>query len=154
MEIIRATEEHISLLTQFRISYLEEANPNTSSCKEQLLNSLPNYFKWHLNSDIFAYFAKDEDGYAACAFLLVIEKPASPNFITGKTGLVLNVYTKPEHRRKGCGKQLIEQLLVDASNLHLSYVELHATKDGFPLYKQIGFQTEDYPQPHMFYNIY
>ncbi len=37
--------------------------------------------------------------------LLIVEKPMSPSFITGKTGTVLNVYTKPEYRNKGYAKK-------------------------------------------------
>ena len=60
--------------------------------------------------------------------------------MTGKTGTVLNVYTRPEHRKKGYGKQLMNALLEGAKAMGLSVVELKATEDGYHLYKSVGFE--------------
>ena len=65
---------------------------------ETIKQNLPDYFMRNLNKNIFGYVARNEGEIIACALLLVIEKPMSPAFITGKTGTVLNVYTEPEHR--------------------------------------------------------
>lgn len=86
------------------------------------------------------YVARDADRIIACAFLLVVEKPMSPAFLTGKTGTVLNVYTKPEHRKKGYARQLMYALLSEAKERNLSVVELKATEDGYHLYKSVGFE--------------
>ena len=45
---------------------------------------------------------------------LMVEKPLSPMFITGRTGTVLNVYTKPAYRHRGYAKKIMEKLLLDA----------------------------------------
>lgn len=47
--------------------------------------------------------------------LLLVKKPISPSFISGKTGTVLNVYTKPEYEHKGYAKSIIKMILEDAS---------------------------------------
>lgn len=57
----------------------------------------------------------------------------SPAFINGKTGTVLNVYTKPEYRHKGYSKNLMNMLLKDADTMGLCIVELKATEDGYLL---------------------
>ena len=44
----------------------------------------------------------------------------SPAFITGKTGTVLNVYTRQEYRKQGYAKQLMNVLLEDAKANALS----------------------------------
>ena len=86
------------------------------------------------------YVARNHEDIVSCAFLLIVEKPMSPSFITGKTGTVLNVYTKPEHRHKGYAKQLMTMMLEDAAQLGVSIIDLKATKDGYPLYKSVGFE--------------
>ena len=86
------------------------------------------------------YVAREADEIVACAFLLMVEKPMSPAFITGKTGSVLNVYTKPEHRHKGYAKQLMTMMIEDAKVSGVSVIELKATEDGYRLYKSIGFE--------------
>lgn len=87
-------------------------------------------------------FVEKEEEIAACAFLLVVEKPMSPAFITGRTGTVLNVYTKPQFRHKGYAKEIMNKLLSDAEEKNLSVVELKATEDGYGLYKSVGFVDE------------
>ena len=84
--------------------------------------------------------AKENDEIVSCAFLLIVEKPMSPAFLTGKTGTVLNVYTKLEHRKKGYARQLMNALLSEAKERDLSVVELKATEDGYHLYKSVGFE--------------
>ena len=64
----------------------------------------------------------------------------SPSFITGKTGIVLNVYTKPEYRKKGYAKKLMNMMLEDAKAENVSIIELKATEDGYSLYRSVGFE--------------
>ena len=100
----------------------------------------PEYFKKHLNSDLFVYICCSGDEIVSCVFLLVTEKPANPDFLNGKTGSLLNVYTKPEHRHNGYAKKLLEMMLDDARDMCLDFVELKATDDGYGLYKKVGFK--------------
>lgn len=102
--------------------------------------NLPDYFIRRLNNDITAYVARNEQEIVSCAFLLVVEKPISPAFIIEKTGAVLNVYTRPNYRRKEYAKRLMNMLLSDAVDKNLSLIELKATEDGYHLYKSFGFQ--------------
>ena len=64
----------------------------------------------------------------------------SPSFITGKTGTVLNVYTKPEYRKKGYAKKIMNMMLEDAKAENVSIIELKATEDGYSLYRSVGFE--------------
>ena len=143
MTFEKATLDDIKELTALRITYLQE---DGGDMDQEVLHTievdLPNYFDDHLNNDITAYVARTEGEIVSCAFLLVTGKPMSPAFITGKTGTVLNVYTKPEYRHKGYAKRLMNMLLKDASNMNLSFIELKATEDGYGLYKSLGFEDE------------
>lgn len=143
MTFEKATADDIAELVSLRIAYLEEDSGNLD--KDILLSiasDLHDYFAKHLNNDIFVYVARNQQGIVACAFLLVIEKPMSPAFITGKTGTVLNVYTRPEYRHKGYARRLMKMLLDDAAAKNLSNIELKATDAGYDLYKSLGFKDE------------
>ena len=135
-------------LTALRNAYLQE---DSGGMEPEALRAveagLPGYFAGHLNDDLVAYVARTDGELAACAMLLVAEKPMSPAFITGKTGTVLNVYTRPEYRRRGFARRLMHMLLQDASDRNLSFVELKATEDGYGLYKSLGF-TDDVSKYH------
>jgi len=66
------------------------------------------------NKDLFAYVIREEKTIVSCAFLLVIEKPMSPAFINGKTGTILNVFTRESYRRKGYARKIMDVLLAEA----------------------------------------
>lgn len=137
----KATVDDISKLVTLRIAYLEEDDGvMDDDVILSIKTNLPDYFVKHLNNDITAYVARNEQEIVACAFLLVVEKPMSPAFITGKTGTVLNVYTHPNHRHKGYAKCLMKMLLSDAVDKSISLIELKATEDGYNLYKSLGFE--------------
>lgn len=141
MRINKATENDIDALVELRLAYLKEDFGTISEQDIQSLREmLPQYFREHLNQDIFVYVAKEAEEIVACAFLLVIEKPMSPTFLNGKTGTVLNVYTKPEYRKRGYAKQLMTMLLEDAKEKELCVVELKATDAGYHVYQSVGFE--------------
>ncbi len=133
----------IDLLTELRIAYLKEDYGKLDEEDiRKIRRDLPDYFKKNLNENIFCYLIRNEESVIACAFLLVIEKPMSPAFITGRTGTVLNVYTNPAYRHRGYAKKIMNKLLSDAMEKNLSFVELKATEDGYHLYKSVGFTDE------------
>ena len=137
----KANIKDINALTELRIAYLQEDLGQIADADLELISSsLPSYYEKHLNKDLMAYVARDERDIVSCAFLLIVEKPMSPSFITGKTGIVLNVYTKPEYRKKGNAKNLMTMMLEDAKTEGVSIIELKATEDGYSLYKSVGFE--------------
>lgn len=142
MEIIFAKAELCDMqdLVQLRLDYLQEDYGTLSVQQiDKIKEQLPSYFAEHLNRDLFVYTAR-KTGIIACCFLFVTEKPANPGFMNGKVGTLLNVYTKPEYRRKGIAGKLMERLLADAKAMGLDFVELKATEDGYYLYKTMGFE--------------
>lgn len=143
MKVEHAEIADIALLTELRLSYLKEDYGELSGDDiQKIRRDLPGYFEKNLNRNIFCYLIRDKEEIAACAFLLVVEKPMSPAFITGRTGTVLNVYTKPSYRRKGYAKKIMEKLLSEAVERNLCVVELKSTEDGHHLYQSVGFQDE------------
>ncbi len=140
MEFTTAEKSDIAELTDLRIAYLkEDFGTLTSDDEQKLRQQIPAYFEKHLNKDAIAFVAKDKSGIAAVALLIIEEKPANPNFIHGKTGEVLSVYTKPEHRRNGYSSKLISMLTDYARQNSIDRVDLLATKLGRPVYKKAGF---------------
>lgn len=139
MKFEKATIKDINMLTDLRLAYLQE-DLGIITYKQLIQESLPGYYEKHLNKDLIVYVARNEMDIVSCAFLLIVEKPMSPSFITGKTGIVLNVYTKPDYREKGYAKKLITTMLEDAKADGLSIIELKATEDGYSLYKSVGFE--------------
>ncbi len=106
----------------------------------QINEKLPSYYRKHLNNDLFVYVCREGGDIISCCFLCVTEKPSSPSFLNGRIGTILNVYTKPEHRRKSIAGKLLKMLLSDSEKMELDHIELKATNSGYNLYRSIGFE--------------
>jgi ribosomal protein S18 acetylase RimI-like enzyme len=157
MLLRKADHNDLDELIKIRLAYLNEDYHGLSDeLTEAVSAQLPGYFMDHLGKDLYIYIAEEEQKIISGVFLLVVEKPANPHFITGKTGTVLNVYTQPEFRRQGLAGQLLKQAMEDAKQMDLSYLELSASKAGYPLYEKLGFvevKSEYVPMKYTIYNI-
>ncbi len=62
---------------------------------------------------------------------------------------VLNVYTEPEHRRRGLARRLMQEILAWCHARGMTRIALHASDDGRPLYESLGFvQTNEMRREH------
>lgn len=140
----RASLRDVSELVRLRIGYLtDDFGALDPDQEEALWSELPAYFELHLDYDLLAFVARDDEGMiVSCAWLLLVTKPPSPRFPHGQTGTLFNVYTMPEHRRRGLARRVMEQLLGTAYELDLDVVELNATEDGYELYRSLGFEDD------------
>ena len=144
MNAEQANATDVDELVDLRVAYLAEDNGKLDKGDEAAIqDGLPGYYRAHLGRDLHAYVIREGGRIASCALLIVIEKPMSPAFMSGRSGIVLNVYTRPDCRRRGYARQVMEALLADADKLGLSVVELQATDDGYPLYLSVGFKDDE-----------
>ncbi|RHA51985.1 GNAT family N-acetyltransferase [Eubacterium ventriosum] len=58
---------------------------------------------------------------------------------TGRKAYIMNMYTKPEYRRKGIAIKTLELLVKDAQEKGITDISLEATDIGKPLYEKFGF---------------
>ncbi|SFR63565.1 GNAT family N-acetyltransferase [Anaeromicropila populeti] len=143
MIIRKATSADVNSLVFMRIEYLKETLGRMDEKDiEALKKQLQLYFKTHINVDFTAYVAEQDRAVVATGFMIVNEKPASPLFMTGKTGTVYNVYTRPQYQKKGLATSIMNQIIQEAKKKHISYIELSATDAGKPLYDKLGFMEK------------
>lgn len=137
----KAASTDIARLVDLRLEYLSDDYGEISKERLSLIsNNLPTYFYDHLNKDLIIFVCRDESEIVGCCFLYISEKSSNPSFISGRTGTVLNVYTKPEYRKRGIASKLIQMLLSESAAMKLDFVELKATESGYRLYKSLGFE--------------
>lgn len=61
----------------------------------------------------------------------------------GQRGHVMNVYVRPEHRRKGIALQLMQELIAEAKKKGVTELSLDATEEGRALYEKCGFTASE-----------
>lgn len=143
MIIRKATSIDIDELIKIRIAYLNEDYGDLSLQQiDHLKNKLSEYYINHIERDMIAYIAEENNKIISSVFLVVIEKPSNPSFMSGKIGNILNVYTKHQYRKQGIAGQLLKLAIYESKEMNLSYLELKATKAGVSLYKELGFAEE------------
>ena len=57
----------------------------------------------------------------------------------GRQGVIVNVFTEPEWRRRGLAKLLMQEIISWSREESLDDLVLHASDDGRALYEQLGF---------------
>jgi len=57
----------------------------------------------------------------------------------GRQGIIVNVFTEPEWRRRGIAKLLMKEIIAWCREQNLDDLVLHASNDGRALYEQLGF---------------
>ena len=96
MKVEKAGMGDVEALVKMRLNYVIEDNGSLDAQDlAAIKRDLPGYFQAHLDKDLFVYVIRDGQNIVSCAFFLIVEKPMSPAFINGRTGMVLNVYNLP-----------------------------------------------------------
>ena len=60
-----------------------------------------------------------------------------------RRGLIVNVFTEPEWRRRGIAKLLMEQIISWSCSQNLDDLVLHASEHARALYEQLGFNLTE-----------
>lgn len=139
--IRKATIDDIELLVALRMDFLSEEFGDISGAqKEAIRLQLIPYFEKRLSDGTLRAIIAEEDGeVVSTAFLVLSELPASPAFVSGKIGTVLNVLTYPAYRRQGWAAKVLEAICGEARLAGVASVRLSATKAGEGLYRKLGF---------------
>ncbi|MGC5014130.1 GNAT family N-acetyltransferase [Streptosporangium sp. DT93] len=84
-------------------------------------------------------------GLAACGIGTVERWFPGPHSPTGRIGHVIGVVTDPAHRRRGHSRAIMQDLLTWFRERRAVRVDLYASREGEPLYRELGFF--DHPDP-------
>jgi GNAT superfamily N-acetyltransferase len=142
-----ATPSDLATLLEFRLAMLatvfaQEAGPTLDQAILRDDNE-----KWigeHLGRDFFAWIADVDGEAAASAGLMWFAHPPGPINPIGREAYIFNVYTRPEARRMGLARALMERLVEEAKAAGVRRIWLRSSDDGRPLYEELGFRAGNY----------
>lgn len=143
MDIVirRAAPEDIDLLMRWRMEVLREV---FSIPQEQLTDGLEEenrlYYRRELASGgHIACFASVDGEIAGCGGICLYQEMPSPDNPAGKCAYLMNIYTRPQHRKRGIGETIVRWLVKQARQRGASKIYLEASEAGKALYQGVGF---------------
>ncbi len=129
--------------TEFLIEFWGEQKPEDVI---GLKKNLQAYFTKTLNdASYICYIAKSGKDVAGIGGIVFREQAGNFKNPSGKIGYLMNMYTVPSFRRKGICSSILKRLVEEAEARDVALLELHATKEGEPVYIQHGFKK--HPEP-------
>lgn len=143
----KATSNDVEILVNNRILFaLELAGEQNIEAIQLLKEQMTNYFsKATIENTCISYIAKCEGIVAGIGSVHLREMPGNFKNPTGKWGYIMNMYTVPQFRKKGICKGILNLLIEEGKKYGVTAFELHATKDGEPVYTKEGFMLHKEP---------
>ncbi|MFJ9542933.1 GNAT family N-acetyltransferase [Streptomyces sp. NPDC101225] len=90
-----------------------------------------------------------DGGLAAWGIGRIEHRLPGPHLRNGRVGHVIGVITDPAHRRRGHGRAIMRGLLDWFREHEVARVDLYASAEGEPLYRDLGFR--DLPDPALYW---
>ena len=81
----------------------------------------------------------------------ILPWPPGPRYFSGRLAFVYNVYTEPEHRRRGLGRRVMEAIHAWCREERIGSLALNASRFGQPMYESLGYAVT--PSPMMFFAL-
>ena len=137
----KATIEDIDLLTKTRIEVLRAANglSDDTDMTEVEHQSYEYYRKALHDNTHTAYLVFDGDRFAGAGGISYYQVMPTFHNPGGNKAYIMNMYTRPEYRRQGIARRMLDILINDAKSRGISFITLEATQMGKPLYEKAGF---------------
>ncbi len=137
----KATIDDLEILTETRIEVLRAANKlennvNMSEVKKQSCKYYQSALKENTH---LAYLIFDEGTFVGTGGISYFQVMPTYHNPTGRKAYIMNMYTKPEYRRKGIAFKTLDLLVKDAKESGISAISLEATTMGRPMYLKYGF---------------
>lgn len=151
----KAIPDDVSILVENRIRFaIELAGAIEDAVVQTLREQMLQYFaKATADNSCISFIARCDGAVAGIGSVHLREMPGNVKNPSGKWGYIMNMYTAPEHRRKGVCKGIVNALVEEASKYGVTGFELHATPEGEMVYKQEGFVQHNEPTYRKFVKI-
>lgn len=141
MEYRKATIDDLDILVNTRITVLRAANKldDNVDMSEVERESRDYYEKALLDGSHTAYLVFDDGEFVGAGGVSYFRVMPTYHNPSGRKAYIMNMYTAPDHRRRGIAYNTLDLLVKDAKAQGVSAISLEATDMGRPLYERYGF---------------
>lgn len=130
-----------TILAHRRAMFLEMGYPDDVAMRQMCESFRPWLLRMMQSNQYLTWFAVDPAGSIAAGLgLWLMDWPPHMLGPGPWRANILNVYTRPESRRNGLARKLVETAIEWCRANGISTVILHASEAGRALYTSIGFQ--------------
>lgn len=138
----KASVLDINEIIRLRVALLKEVDEIQSEEEEnKIVNATKSYLETEVaNNNFVSYIAKSDEGVVSVSGVSFFKRPPYLENLQGIEAYILNMYTLPNHRSQGLARQLLEKCIEECKKRNVKRIWLHASKDGEPLYKSMGFE--------------
>jgi len=131
-------ENDLDIFINMRITQLREEGATEDI---DLVPSLKDYYNRHMGDGTFvSWLALDGDKIIGTSGMSFVEKPPYFGCPNGRIGLLSSMFTDPDYRRCGIGKELLRRVVEEAREYGCGAVHITASDMGVKLYTAFGFK--------------
>lgn len=136
-----ATIEDLDVLTKTRVEVLRAANKldDTVDMSQVEKESREYYQKALADGSHVAVLVYDGEAFVGAGGVSFYTVMPTYHNTSGKKAYIMNMYTKPEYRRKGIAYQTLDILVDACKKRNITHITLEATEMGRALYEKYGF---------------
>ena len=140
--IREATVADLDLVLHHRRSMFFDMGYRDEAVLSAMLSTSRPFFSERLADGRYrAWFVESPSGdVVAGGGLIIFDYHSSPRDPHPRKPVIVNMYTNPAYRRKGFARTLMETMIAWCRTQGFGSILLHASKDGRPLYEQLGFE--------------
>jgi GNAT superfamily N-acetyltransferase len=137
-----ATVDDAAVIARHRAAmFYEMKSVNEIESASILSASIPQLSEMLASGDYLGWLVECEENIIAGGGVMMRRLlPRPGNLQGGEEAYILNVYTEPEHRRRGLARKIMETILTWCYERGVARVTLHPSDEGEPLYCSLGFE--------------
>jgi len=138
-----ATITDAPILARQRRLMFNAQGPLPAADGDQMEAAIRGYIQRAMPAGTFrAWVVEQEHAVVAGGGLQLRTLMPRPGFVLGEPeGLIVSMWTEPDHRRKGLGRRVVQAILAWGRANGVTRFTLHASQDGRPLYQLYGFRS-------------
>jgi len=142
-----ATINEVQLLVESRFEFLTVFwGEQTEEAKNKLRTELKSFFEREIPLQTYvSWIALDGEKLVGVGGMKIYQMPGSFRIPNGMIGYILNMHTVKSHRRQGIASEIVNRLVETGKELGVKLFDLHASKEGEPVYVKAGFNKHDEP---------
>ena len=141
----KATAADLDILVATRLEVLRAANLlDADADMTRVERESRDYYARALQDGSHtAYLVFDGDRFVGAGGVSYYRVMPTYHNPSGEKAYIMNMYTAPDHRRRGIALKTLDLLVRDARSRGVRAISLEATEMGRPLYERYGFTPMD-----------